>query len=70
MERELLTIEPANDGWAISGCRSDQRSYPTKVQAIHRAALLSYTHHMMTGEPTGVMVQMQSGEAVLTGLCG
>ena len=70
MERALFLIEPIDAGWSISGTIDDDDAFPTKLQAIHRASLLSYTHHMMTGSPTGVKVRMQCGDTVLMAMHG
>lgn len=70
MERTLLSVEPAGDGWKVSlkNLLLDKKS--TKFAAIEAASLHALERHAATGMPTGVRVHMNCGESVLVAMHG
>lgn len=70
MERTLLNVEPADNGWKVSlkGLLLDHKT--TKFAAIDSASTHALKRHVTTGAPTGVRVQMNCGESVLIALHG
>ncbi|TYT27262.1 DUF2188 domain-containing protein [Luteimonas viscosa] len=69
MVRELIEIEPADDGWLVrSGAAC--LHYLTKLQAIEQAQMLAARRYMETGCPTGVRVPVAHGRPVIVGTCG
>lgn len=71
MDRSLFTVTPACQGWRVV---ADQASvdqwHLDKSSAILSADCMALVRYQQTGEPTGIKVQMGSGEWVLVGKHG
>ncbi len=70
MERTLLSVEPAHQGWRVRlrGLVLDEK--PTQFAAIDSASEHAFNRYVVTGRPTGVSLVLGSGESVLVSLNG
>lgn len=64
MERELFSVEPIPQGWAVYADGAPAPA-PTGPEALACASNLAYAHYKNTGRPTGVRVRMRCGDVVL-----
>ncbi len=70
MERTLLYVEPAEDGWQVVLAKSVLATHDARHSAIDAAMHLARNRHEITGEPTGVVAPICNGEVVLLDACG
>ena len=69
MERSLFSVAPKQHGWQLADQESIDQRYLDKSSAI-RADCMALVRYEQTGHPTGIKVQMATGEWVLMGLHG
>jgi hypothetical protein len=70
MERDLFTITPAQQGWRLADPASFDAWYLDQSNAIVAADCMALARYQQTGHPTGIKVQLASGEWVLIGKHG
>jgi hypothetical protein len=70
VERTLLSVEPADEGWRVRlrGLVLDEK--PTQFAAIDSASEHAFNRYVVTGRPTGVSLVLGGGESVLVSLNG
>lgn len=70
MERKLLTLQPAMQGWKLFDQDTLDYWYPDKLAAVLAADCISLARYKQTGMPTGVKVQMACGDWVMMAMHG
>lgn len=70
MERSLFSVTPAQQGWRLADEVSVDAWYLDQSSAIVAADCMALALHRQTGHPTGIKVQLPSGEWVLMGMHG
>ena len=70
MERTLLSVEPADEGWQVLLDDEPLALHASKRAAIDLAMRCARNRHEITGEPTGVVAPICNGEVVLLASCG
>jgi len=70
MERSLFSVTSKQHGWQLADQESVDEWYLDKFSAIRAADCMALVRYEQTGHPTGIKVQMATGEWVLMGLHG
>jgi hypothetical protein len=70
MERCLFSVAEKQLGWQLADQDSIDQWYLDKSSAIRAADCMALVRYEQTGHPTGIKVQMATGEWVLMGLHG
>ena len=70
MERCLFSVTSKQHGWQLADQESVDQWYLDKSSAIRAADCMALVRYEQTGHPTGIKVQMATGEWVLMGLHG
>lgn len=65
VERTLLSVAPAANGWSVNLNRLLLDLQPTRHAAIDAANAHAYKRYVVTGTPTGVTMSLCDGESVL-----
>ena len=70
MDRSLFTVTPAQQGWRLADQALIDEWYLDKSSAIVAADCMALVRYQQTGRPTGIKVEMGSGEWMMIGMHG
>lgn len=70
MERSLFTVSSVQHGWRLADEASVESWYLDQSSAIVAADCMALALYQQTGHPTGIKVQLPSGEWLMMGLHG
>ncbi len=70
MKRQMFTVAPARSGWQLYEDTEGRDWFGDVRQALAAATALAAHRNSRTGMPTGVILDVCSGERLLMGLYG
>lgn len=65
MERVLFTISPLYNGWQVRDELRDRDWFEQLEDAVASADTLAQARHALTGNSTGVLVDVGDGDAIM-----
>jgi len=65
MERVLFTISPLYNGWQVRDELRDRDWFEKLEDAVASANTLAQARHAMTGNSTGVLVDVGDGDTIM-----